>query len=85
MSNNFFTLDKNIFDVATYLANQEFTELRQTVSHKESDTLMINQTKKEYWFTTNKLVESFKPYFKDTNDTLTKNITLNDIKKWQTK
>ena len=85
MNSNFFTLKEDIFDVASQLASQGFTELKQVVSYKESDTIMINGTKKEYWFTTDKLVESFKPYFKDSNDTLTKNITLNDIKKWQTK
>lgn len=83
MVNNFFTLNKDILDAASYLATKNYEELNGTTSYKNADVLVINGSTKQYWVTTNKTINNCKSFINSTGSTLTKNITLKEIKQWQ--
>ena len=85
MANNFFTISKDILDAASYLAAKDYEELNGTTSYKNADVLVVNGSTKQYWVTTSKTISNCKSFIKSTGSTLTKNITLKDIKQWQEK
>lgn len=85
MSNNYFTTKHKIFDTAIELANQNFQELLPTDNYKLCNVIQINATAKQFWFTTQKLVEQSKNLIKVTNSNIIENIKFKDVQKWQLK
>lgn len=57
MENNITIINKNIFDKAIELADNNFNELKPTLPYIHCDLLIINEKKQTFWFSNKETVE----------------------------